>query len=53
MVENLDTRAEVIREVYNQVIMVAEDFNAWLSEENKKTGLDKDTVQEIIKELLR
>lgn len=43
----------MIGEMYNQMITIAEDFNAWLQKEGDKVGLDPDTVQEIVKEFLK
>ena len=45
--------AELIREEYHKRLTIAEDFNAWLHKEGDKVSLDPDTVQKIVKDLLR
>ena len=44
---------ELIQEEFHKRLTIAEDFNAWLHKEGDKVGLDSDTVQETVKDLLR
>lgn len=39
-------------ELYGKMLIVAESFNKWLEEISKEVGLDKDTVQALIKQFL-
>ena len=44
--------SEMIQQHCSKVIYIAESFNDWLDNEAENLGLDKDTVQEVVKYLL-
>lgn len=46
-------KAEMIQEEFNKRITIGKDFVDWIKEESEKIGLDPDTAQETVKDLLR